>query len=183
LQVPQAPESSWHWKLEPLSLELNWKLPEVDVVVPVGPDAIVVCGAVVSGGGLDSVGGVGWVGVIGSSLTGGAGGAEVTGGVTGGAGGPAGTLWRLRGFVRARTSAPSPKPSPSVSNLRGLVLVLCSSVQVLSPSRSASLRRPEAVFTRFTTCADLTSFCGPRAAAGRADETTIRATNPSRNPG
>jgi len=34
-----------------LSLELNWKLAAVEVVVPDGPELIVVCGAVVSAGG------------------------------------------------------------------------------------------------------------------------------------
>jgi len=121
VQLPQDPESSEHWKLEPLSLEVNPKLAAVSVVEPDGPELIVVPGAVVSAGGV--------VGFSGGFTTG------------GGVGGPSGTLEALRGLVPASTSAPSPKPSPSVSNLRGLVLVLCSSVQLLSPSRSGSDRR------------------------------------------
>jgi hypothetical protein len=49
-QLPQDPESSEHWKLEPLSLEVNAKPALVEVVVPEGPELIVVTGAVVSVG-------------------------------------------------------------------------------------------------------------------------------------
>ena len=41
-------ESSEHWKVDPLSLEVNAKLAEVEATVPEGPDVSVVCGAVVS---------------------------------------------------------------------------------------------------------------------------------------
>jgi hypothetical protein len=116
----QAPESNKHWKVEPLSLELKAKLAPLDVVVAAGPELIDVCGAVVSVGG------------------------GKTGGVTG-AGGPAGVLARLRGSEPAATSAPSPKPSPSVSNFLGFVLVVCSSTQLLSPSRSGSVCRERVV--------------------------------------
>jgi len=119
-QAAHAPESSEHWKVDPLSLDVNAKLAAVEVVVSEGPEPIIVVGAVVSAGGGGTTGGVG-------------------------AGGPEGLLARLRGSVPAATSAPSPNPSRSVSNLRGFVLVLCSSVQVLSPSRSGSTGS-EAVF-------------------------------------
>jgi hypothetical protein len=46
------PESSLHWKLEPLSLELKPMLALVAVVVVAGPEPIVVSGAVVSAGGV-----------------------------------------------------------------------------------------------------------------------------------
>ena len=48
VHAAQAPESSWHWNVEPLSLEANVKVGVLSVVVPVGPDVIVVFGAVVS---------------------------------------------------------------------------------------------------------------------------------------
>ena len=41
-------ESSEHWKVEPVSLDVNAKLAEVAATVPDGPDPIVVSGAVVS---------------------------------------------------------------------------------------------------------------------------------------
>jgi hypothetical protein len=89
-QATHDAESSLHWKVERLSLELKPRLALVEVVVPAGPELIVVLGAVVSAGG---------------------------GGATGGgAGGPAGALAGSSGFVPALTSAPSPNPSPSVSN-------------------------------------------------------------------
>jgi hypothetical protein len=50
VQEPQVPESSEHWKVDPLSLELKPKLAAVEVVVPDGPETIDVSGAVVSGG-------------------------------------------------------------------------------------------------------------------------------------
>jgi hypothetical protein len=52
MQALQAPESSEHWKVEPLSLELKSRLVLVAVVVPEGPELIVVSGAVVSAGGV-----------------------------------------------------------------------------------------------------------------------------------
>jgi hypothetical protein len=51
VQLPQDPESREHWKVEPLSLELKPRLALVKVVVPEGPELIVVSGAVVSAGG------------------------------------------------------------------------------------------------------------------------------------
>ena len=47
-QVAKAPESRLHWKVEPGSLEEKPKLGEGLVVVPVGPEVIVVSGGVVS---------------------------------------------------------------------------------------------------------------------------------------
>ena len=41
-------ESSEHWKVEPVSVEVKAKLAAVSATVPVGPDVIVVSGAVVS---------------------------------------------------------------------------------------------------------------------------------------
>jgi hypothetical protein len=51
VQLAQEPESSLHWKVEPLSVAEKPKLAAVDVVVPDGPELIVVSGAVVSAGG------------------------------------------------------------------------------------------------------------------------------------
>jgi hypothetical protein len=51
VQPAQDPESSEHWKVEPLSLELKSRLALVEAVVPAGPELIVVSGAVVSAGG------------------------------------------------------------------------------------------------------------------------------------
>ncbi len=51
VQAPKAAESSLHSKVEPGSVELNANDALVAVVVPVGPEVIVVSGAVVSGGG------------------------------------------------------------------------------------------------------------------------------------
>jgi len=48
VQVLQEAESSLHWKLEPLSVELKSKFAVVDVVVPEGPETIEVSGGVVS---------------------------------------------------------------------------------------------------------------------------------------
>src|SRR5688572_5704999 len=48
LHDPQVPASSRHSKVEPGSLERNTKLAEPDAILPEGPDAIVVSGAVVS---------------------------------------------------------------------------------------------------------------------------------------
>jgi hypothetical protein len=132
VQAPQELESSLHLKVEPLSLEPKARLARVEVVVLAGPELIVVLGAVVSAGGCGTTGGT-------------------TGG--GGAGGPTGVLALLRGSEPASTSAPSLNPSPSVSNFRGLVLVRCSSTQLLSPSLSGSACR-ENVFgarARFVT--------------------------------
>jgi hypothetical protein len=47
----QAPASSRHRNVEPLSLAVNPNVGVLSVVVPVGPDVIVVFGAVVSAGG------------------------------------------------------------------------------------------------------------------------------------
>jgi hypothetical protein len=123
-QEAQEFESSLHWKLEPPSEAEKAKLALVDAVVPEGPETIVVWGAVVSAGGVGT--GTGFVGRVG----------VLAGGV--GVGERIGWLAGLRGSVPARTSAPSPNPSPSVSNLYGFVLVRCCSVQVVSPSRSPS---------------------------------------------
>jgi hypothetical protein len=76
--------------------------------------------------------------------------------VGGGAGGPTGVLARSRGSEPARTSAPSLKPSPSVSNFLGFVRVLRSSTQLLSPSMSGSTCREKVLvvlvaFARFVT--------------------------------
>jgi hypothetical protein len=49
--VAQDPESSLHWKVEPLSVELKPRLALVAVVVSEGLEVIVVLGAVVSTGG------------------------------------------------------------------------------------------------------------------------------------
>jgi hypothetical protein len=51
VQDPQAPASSRHWNVEPVSVEVNPKLAELLVTVPDGPELIVVSGGVVSGGG------------------------------------------------------------------------------------------------------------------------------------
>ena len=50
-QLAHAPESSWHWNVDPPSLALNANVGVVSFVDPVGPDVIVVSGAVVSAGG------------------------------------------------------------------------------------------------------------------------------------
>jgi hypothetical protein len=52
VQATQAPESSLHWKLEPLSVAEKPKLALVEAVVPEGPELIDVSGAVVSAGGV-----------------------------------------------------------------------------------------------------------------------------------
>jgi hypothetical protein len=165
-----------HWKLEPLSLELNWKRAEVLVVVSAGPEAMLVCGAVVSAGGVGCVGAVG--GVVGAVGVDGVFGPSLAGGEVGGAGGPAGTLRGSRGLVPAATSAPSPKPSPSVSNLRGFVFVRRSSVALVNPSLSTSAWRLE-VAARFTTVAERT-FSGFCPAAIAVDGSAVRAISPSR---
>ena len=51
MQAAQAPLSSWHWKVEPGSDEENENDAEALVLVPLGPQPIVVSGAVVSGSG------------------------------------------------------------------------------------------------------------------------------------
>ena len=51
VQLPHAAESTRHSNVEPASLESNAKVGVASLVVPVGPDVIVVSGAVVSGGG------------------------------------------------------------------------------------------------------------------------------------
>ena len=48
MQPLHDPESGLHWKVEPLSLELKLRLAVVEVVVPEGPELIVVSGAAVS---------------------------------------------------------------------------------------------------------------------------------------
>jgi hypothetical protein len=48
VQVLQAEESSEHWNVDPASLEEKPKLAEVELVVPDGPEVIVVAGGVVS---------------------------------------------------------------------------------------------------------------------------------------
>jgi hypothetical protein len=55
VHAPHEPASSRHWNVEPLSLDVNVKLAELDVSVPDGPPEIVVSGAVVSGGGTFTV--------------------------------------------------------------------------------------------------------------------------------
>jgi hypothetical protein len=55
VHVLQEPASIRHWNVEPLSLDVNVKLAELDVDVPDGPPVIVVFGAVVSGGGTSTV--------------------------------------------------------------------------------------------------------------------------------
>jgi hypothetical protein len=51
VQPTQDPESSLHWKVEPLSVALKPRLALVEVVVAGGLEVIVVLGAVVSPGG------------------------------------------------------------------------------------------------------------------------------------
>ena len=51
LHAPQAPASSRHSNVEPVSVDVNEKLADGDVTVPDGPELIVVSGGVVSGGG------------------------------------------------------------------------------------------------------------------------------------
>ena len=51
VHVAHVPESTRHWKVDPLSLAVNAKVGVLSLVVPVGPDVIVVSGAVVSAGG------------------------------------------------------------------------------------------------------------------------------------
>ena len=51
VQPAHAAESSWHWNVDPLSLEVNAKVGVLSAVVPDGPELIVVSGAVVSAGG------------------------------------------------------------------------------------------------------------------------------------
>jgi hypothetical protein len=146
-QVPQAPESSEHWKLEPLSLEVKAKLTLVRVVVPKGPETILVWGAAVSAGGCGGSSGAGAFAACASSSE-----------IGMGAGGPRGALAGSRGLVPACTSAPSPKPSPSVSNRFGLVRVRRLSVRVLTPSRSGSRSRTRVTTRFFTTWAEVTPF-------------------------
>jgi hypothetical protein len=50
-QVPKVPPSREHSKVEPVSLDENVKVASVLPVSAGGPESIVVCGAVVSGGG------------------------------------------------------------------------------------------------------------------------------------
>ena len=49
VQALQAPASSWHSNDEPVSDEVNVKLADAVVTVPLGPPVIVVSGGVVSG--------------------------------------------------------------------------------------------------------------------------------------
>jgi hypothetical protein len=51
VHAAQTAESTRHSNVEPASLEVNAKLGVLSLVVPVGPEVIVVSGAVVSGGG------------------------------------------------------------------------------------------------------------------------------------
>ena len=51
VHAAQAPASSWHWNVDPLSLAVKANVGVLSVVVPVGPDVMVVFGAVVSAGG------------------------------------------------------------------------------------------------------------------------------------
>src|SRR6266571_2065552 len=48
VHVAYVPVSSWHWKLDPVSLDVKEKLAELDVEGFVGFDVIVVSGATVS---------------------------------------------------------------------------------------------------------------------------------------
>jgi hypothetical protein len=48
VQLVHAPVSTRHWKVEPVSLEANWKPGVAELVSPDGPEEIVVCGAVTS---------------------------------------------------------------------------------------------------------------------------------------
>ena len=52
MQVVQLPESIWHWNVEPDSEEVNANDALLVVIVPDGPEPIVVSGAVVSAGGV-----------------------------------------------------------------------------------------------------------------------------------
>jgi hypothetical protein len=51
VQVAHDPESTRRWNVEPLTVAVNAKVGVLSFVVPVGPEVIVVSGAVVSGGG------------------------------------------------------------------------------------------------------------------------------------
>src|SRR5512133_3484994 len=53
VHAAQAPESSWHWNVDPLSLAVKANVGVLSVVVPAGPDVIVVFGAVVSPAGAE----------------------------------------------------------------------------------------------------------------------------------
>ena len=44
MQVLKAAPSRLHVKVEPLIVEVNWKVAVVDVTVPLGPEVIVVSG-------------------------------------------------------------------------------------------------------------------------------------------
>src|SRR5207247_917705 len=48
VQLENAPESRLHWKVEPASVEVNWKLAVVSLVVTDGLTVIAVSGAVTS---------------------------------------------------------------------------------------------------------------------------------------
>jgi hypothetical protein len=52
VHVTHAPLSTRHWKVEPLSLELNPNAGVGSLVGPLGPEVMVVCGGVVSAGAL-----------------------------------------------------------------------------------------------------------------------------------
>jgi hypothetical protein len=52
VHAAQAPESSRHWNIEPLSLAVKANVGVLSVVVPVGPDVMLVFGAVVSAAGV-----------------------------------------------------------------------------------------------------------------------------------
>ena len=51
VQLAHAPESTWHWNVDPLSLDVKANVGVLSLVVAVGPELIVVSGAVVSAGG------------------------------------------------------------------------------------------------------------------------------------
>src|SRR5204863_8678563 len=51
VQLAHEPVSTRHWKVDPLSLEVKANVGVVSLVGPVGPEPMVVLGAVVSAGG------------------------------------------------------------------------------------------------------------------------------------
>jgi hypothetical protein len=51
VQLAHAAESSWHWNVDPPSLAVKANVGVLSLVVSVGPEVIVVSGAVVSAGG------------------------------------------------------------------------------------------------------------------------------------
>ncbi len=116
MHAAHAPASSRHANVAPCSEAPNEKLAVALATVPLGPDAIVVSGATVSGSGAGSGSGLGSGVAAGGSGCAAGSGAGVAGA------GSAGRDERRRGSVPAATSRPSLAPSRSVSARRGSVL-------------------------------------------------------------